>query len=237
MNFPKLGYKVRPAGAHKSDFLFDGKLAGEDPDVAYYAAIIVVDTVEDKRRRRLIASVGWRRKQCDDRVQKLADADACLCADAETVLLFDAQDVLDFLGGDFRLGRRQVNLVDYADKLRPDRRGQIRVGHGLGLNALAGVDDEKRPLAGRKGPRDLVMKIHVARRIDQVQHIVFAVVLVVHRYSRGLYCDAALPLDVHIVEQLVFFLTVAHRAGNLHYAVGQRALAVVDMRYYRKISY
>ena len=61
--------------------------------------------------------------------------------------------------------------------------------------------------------------------------------LIVHRYRRRLYRDPALPLDIHIIEQLVFLLTVAYRAGQLHYPVRQRAFAVVNMRYYRKISY
>ena len=76
------------------------------------------------------------------------------------------------------------------------------------------------------------MKIDMARRVDEIQHIGFAGVLVIHRYRRGLDCDAALSLDIHIVEKLVLRLTVAHQAGDFHYAVGQRAFAVVDMRNY-----
>jgi hypothetical protein len=81
------------------------------------------------------------------------------------------------------------------------------------------------------------MEVHVTGGIDEVEHIVLALVMVVHRYSRGLYGDAAFTLDIHIVEELVFLLTVAYGTGDFQYAVGQRAFTVVDMRDYRKISY
>jgi hypothetical protein len=81
------------------------------------------------------------------------------------------------------------------------------------------------------------MEIHVAGRVDEVEHIVLAIVQVIHRYGRGLDCYAAFPLDIHIVQELVLLLAVAYGAGYFHYAVGQRAFAVVNMRYYRKISY
>ena len=73
------------------------------------------------------------------------------------------------------------------------------------------------------------MKIDVARRVDEIEHIGFAGVLVIHRYRGGLDCDASLTLDIHIVEKLVLLLAVAHQTGDFHYAVGQRAFAVVDM--------
>ena len=48
--------------------------------------------------------------------------------------------------------------------------------------------------------------------------------------------DAALALEVHGVEDLRLHLARLQRAGELEEAVGQRRLAVVDVRDDRKIT-
>jgi hypothetical protein len=62
-------------------------------------------------------------------------------------------------------------------------------------------------------------------------------VLVVEGDGRSFYGDASLSLKFHIVENLVLFFTFIDRSGKLQYSVGERAFTVVDMRYYREISY
>ena len=42
--------------------------------------------------------------------------------------------------------------------------------------------------------------------------------------------DAALALEIHRVEDLRFHLARLQRAGHLEKAIGQRRLAVVDVR-------
>ncbi len=57
--------------------------------------------------------------------------------------------------------------------------------------------------------------------------------------STGLKLDsnAALALDIHIVKQLTFHIALTDRSRLFNQTVGKRALAVVDMGYYRKVSY
>ena len=81
------------------------------------------------------------------------------------------------------------------------------------------------------------MKIHMPGSIDKVQHIGLALVPVIHRNRRGLDGYSSFTLEIHIVKKLFGLLTVRNRAGQLEHTVGQRALAVVNMRYNRKISY
>ena len=52
---------------------------------------------------------------------------------------------------------------------------QISVGQRLGLHTLGSIDDKERALAGLEAPRNLVGEIYVARRVDQVQLVVIAV--------------------------------------------------------------
>ena len=52
----------------------------------------------------------------------------------------------------------------------------------------------------------------------------------------GLDGDAALALQVHGVEHLLHHFALRERAGDFEQAVGQRRLAVVDVRNDREIA-
>jgi len=53
----------------------------------------------------------------------------------------------------------------------------------------------------------------------------------------GLDRDAAFSLQVEIVEHLRTHLQWGNRAGQLQKPIGQRRLAMIDMRYDGEISY
>jgi hypothetical protein len=76
------------------------------------------------------------------------------------------------------------------------------------------------------------MEIDMSRGVDQIQHICFALVTVIHRYRRGLYGYSPFALEIHVVKILIDLLTVGNRAGQLEHSVGQGALAVINMCYY-----
>jgi hypothetical protein len=123
-----------------------------------------------------------------------------------------------------------ADLVEYRQHLEALVDGRHAVGHALCLDALRGVNHEKRALAGRKRPRDLVGKIHVAGRVDEVQLVGPAVRRgVVERHTLGLDRNAALPLEIHRVEHLRAHLAFRQPATKLDKPVRQRRLAVVDM--------
>jgi hypothetical protein len=72
----------------------------------------------------------------------------------------------------------------------------------------------------------------VAGRVDQVEHVLLPVGRApAHARRLGLDRDAALALDVHLVEELVAPLARLEGAGDVEQAVGERALAVVDVRH------
>ena len=77
----------------------------------------------------------------------------------------------------------------------------------------------------------------MAGRVDQVEDIVLAVVrLVVQAHGLGLDGDAALALDIHIVEHLLGHLALGKAARRLDQTIGQRRFAVVDMGHDREIA-
>ena len=114
---------------------------------------------------------------------------------------------------------------------------QIGVGERLRFDALRGIDHEQRAFTRLQAARNLVGEVDVARRVDQVELILLAVLrLVIQPNSMGLDRDAALALQVHRVENLLHHFALRQGPGVLEQAVGKRRLAVVDMRDDREIS-
>jgi hypothetical protein len=77
----------------------------------------------------------------------------------------------------------------------------------------------------------------VPRRVDEVQLVGVPVArLVQHADRLRLDRDAALALELHRVQDLRAHGARIHRAGHLEDAVGQRRLAVVDVRDDREVA-
>jgi hypothetical protein len=72
----------------------------------------------------------------------------------------------------------------------------------------------------------------VARRVDQVE----LVALPLHAHGLSLDRDPALPLEVHRIEDLLAHLTSGDGLRHLEDAVGERRLAVVDVRDDREVA-
>ena len=77
----------------------------------------------------------------------------------------------------------------------------------------------------------------MSRSVDKIEHVGGAVESVFHLYGVALDGDAALTLEVHIVEHLGLQILGRHCVGVFKQAVGKGAFAVVDVRYDAKISY
>ena len=72
----------------------------------------------------------------------------------------------------------------------------------------------------------------MAGRVDQVQ----LVALPHHAHGLGLDRDPALALEIHRVEQLLAHVALGDGVGELEDAVGERRLAVVDVRDDREVA-
>ena len=113
----------------------------------------------------------------------------------------------------------------------------IDIGQRLRLDALAGIDHQKRSLTGRQRARHLIAEIDMARRVHQVQDVILAVIGgVVQPHRLCLDGDPALALDIHIVEDLLGHLALGQPSAHLNQAVGDGRLAMVDMRDNREIA-
>ena len=185
------------------------------------AAIGVEPRVKDEGLERRIGIAFGRGEPVHDRLQHLVDALACFGAHGDSVGSIQSDSLLDVLLGAQNVGRGQVDLVDHGNDFEAVMDGQVGVGEGLRFHALARVDHQQRALAGGQRARDLIAEVHVARRINQIELVDVAVArLVHHAHGMGLDGDAALPLEVHIVEDLGLHLALG-RLSRLAPAAGR----------------
>ena len=169
------------------------------------------------------------RDAIDDRPEYVGHALARLGADRQDLGRVDAQRMHDLFLDLFRPCRLHVDLVQHRHDGQVVTHGEEGVGHGLSLNSLRRIDQQDRPLAGRQAARNLIMKVHVAGSVDQVQFIHLAVERVIDRHGPGLDGNPTLALEIHVIEQLLAKLALRDRTGLQQQLVGQRALAVVDV--------
>ena len=132
---------------------------------------------------------------------------------------------------------RQVDLVEHGDDLEVVVDRQVRVGDRLRLDPLRGVDEQHGAFAGRQAARDLVGEVDVAGRVDEVELVGLPVTgRVGDAHRLALDGDAALALQVHLVEQLLLHVACRDRTRTFEDAIGQRRLAVVDVGDDREVA-
>ena len=104
------------------------------------------------------------------------------------------------------------------------------VGHGLGLHALGGIDQQHGALTSGQRTRNLVREVHVTGRIHQVDLVQISILgRVGHGDRMALDGDAALLFQIHRVEVLLGEHALRHRVGVFQQAVGQRGFAMIDV--------
>ena len=218
------------SGGHHAHRLAPADGALLDAEQHHHAYIGVVLAVEDQRLKGGVGVAVGGGHVADHVLQHRLHVKSQLGGDLRRVHGGQADDVLHLLLGLHGIGGRQIDLVEYGQDLQLVLHGQIGVSQGLGLHPLSGVHHQHSALAGGQGPGDLIVEVHMARGIDQVQSINFAVLSLVKKMDgTGLDGDAPLPFQVHIVQDLVFHLPLRHGVAQLQQPVRQRGLAVVNM--------
>ena len=194
------------------------------------AAVVVIEGVEDQRLQGRAFVARGRGNVLDDGLQHVPAVFARLGGDERRLGSVQPDHVLDFLFHFFGPCGGQVNLVDDGNGLQIVLQRHVDVGQRLRLDALRGVHHQQCALAGRQRAADLIAEVHVAGGVDEVEGVGLAVQRrVLHAHGLGLDGDAALALQLHGVENLLDHLALFKNTRHLQQAVGQRALAVVDV--------
>ena len=140
-----------------------------------------------------------------------------------------AQQVAHLIRHHLHLRAFHVDLVQDGNDFQPVIDGQIKVGNGLGLNALRCIHHQQGTLARSNRPGYLIRKIHVSGGIDEIQEVFLPVAGIFHLNRMALDGDALLLLQVHVVQNLVFHVALRKGSRQFQKPVGQRAFTVVDM--------
>jgi len=221
--------EFRPAGHHPDHIsLMDSTLL--DADIDDHAFVGVIIRVKNQRLQRLLRITLRRRNVVDNVLQNCFDVEAQLGRNSRGVHRRNPYYVLNFLCRFFRFGARQIDLVDDRDDLQPGVRRKIGVRQGLSLDPLGGVHHQNRALTGSQRAGNLVVEVHMAGGINQVEQIILPVLRVINqRYGVSLDRDSALPFQIHIVEELIGHIAQRNRLGFFQNPVCQSGFSVVNM--------
>ena len=222
--------RIGSARRHHSYRVARAHGAVHDADIADDAAIVVVNGVEDQRLQRRAFAPPRRGDASDDLLQNVPDADAFLGAAAHGLRSVDADHVFDLAADFLRARRGQIDFVQNREHRQIVIDRLVSVRQRLRLDSLRGIHDKQRAFAGRQRARHFVAEIDVPRRVDQVQHVRLPVGgTVIHAHGHGFDGDAPLPLDRHVVEDLLLHVPFGDRSRRFQQPVSDRGLAVVDM--------
>ena len=202
-----------------------------DPAEDNDASVGVVQGIEDQRLERCLAVARRRGELLNDLLQDILHIQACFSRYPRAVGTVKPDDVLDFLRGPLRVRTRQVDLVDHREDLQIVIKRKVDIAECLRFDSLRTVHHKNRSVAGGKRPGDLVVKIHMTWCIDQVEDVFLPVLRMVDRTDGlGLDRDTPLPLNVHIIQDLILHLTLRQDPRLFNDPVCERAFSVIDMR-------
>ena len=114
---------------------------------------------------------------------------------------------------------------------------EVQIRERLRFDALRRIDDEDGAFARGKRARHFVREIDMPGRIDQIEFVLNTVFRAIkHPHRFGFDRDALFTFQVHLVHHLLDHIAFGDRASKFEQAVGQRRLAVIDMRDNAKIA-
>ena len=217
---------------HQADPVASGERAVHHADVRDDAFVRVVVRVEDERAQRGVRIPRRRGDALDDRVEELLHARAGLPRGEQDLVLAEAERRAELLAHDVEVDVRKVDLIDDGYDLEALLHGEICVRERLGLDPLRRVDEQHCAFACRERAAHLVREVNVTRRVDQIQLVISPG----HPDRTRLDRDPVLALQLHRVEELLAHLPERHGAGRFEKPVGERRLAVIDMRDHAKVA-
>ncbi len=218
---------------HRAQRLARREAAVDDAHEGDDAAVLVVRRVEDERSRGRVRVAGRRRDPLDDRVEDLGNAvprSSRRCA--ARVRRSSPRRSAELARRAVRVGLRKVDLVRGGDDLEVPVDREVRIRERLRLDSLRRVDDEQRALAGLERARHLVREVDVAGGVDEVELVAppatrTACALIVMPRSRSSSIESRSCSRISRSDD---------RAGQLEDAIGERRLAVVDVRDDREVA-
>ena len=89
---------------------------------------------------------------------------------------------------------------------------KVGVRQCLRLDSLRRIHHKNGSLACCKRAGHFIVKVHMTRRVDQIEVIVLTVLRMIGQIDGARFNgDPAFPLNIHVVQQLIFHITKRHR--------------------------
>ena len=109
-------------------------------------------------------------------------------------------------------------------------KSQIDICQCLSFNSLSSIYHKDGSVTGRKASGNLIVKIHMSRRIDQVKNIFFSVLCFINNPDcLRLNSNPSFSFQIHIVQDLRLHFSLCQKSGLLNNTVGKCGLAMVYM--------
>lgn len=171
----------------------------KDTNKANDTSEIVIPRIHQEHLQRLLLIANRRRNVINHSRQNRRNTLPRLRAQQDGSLGIQLEAILQLFQHPGHIGRIHIDLVDHGHESQVLRKGEVEVGHGLGLDALRGVDEEEGAAAAGVGAGDFGTEVDVAGRVDEVEEVVFAFVLPDHGAGLGFDGDASLTFDVEFI--------------------------------------
>ncbi|CRH92299.1 Uncharacterised protein [Chlamydia trachomatis] len=131
----------------------------------------------------------------------------------------------------------QVNFIDNWQDFQVIIQGQVNICQSLGFNSLCRINDQNSSFTGGQRTRNFIGKVHVSRRVNQVENVGFAVIsLVIKLNSIELDGDTTLALQIHRVQELSLHFTAGNCLGLLQNTVSKCGFSMVNMSNNREVT-
>jgi len=226
---------IFPAGGKEADAVTLAEFAVHEPHQHHHAAIHVKIGIKDQGLGRSVFLSNRRRQHFHHLVQQLVDPDSGLGAHLGDFFGKAAQNVRQIVLRAFNISFGEVDLVDRRQQFKVVFQRQIEVAHRLGFDALRSIHQQDGTFAGRQSAGNLIAEIHMPGRVDQIEHIVLALVVVDHADGVALDGDAFFAFEVHAVQHLGH-IHLAHHVGGFQKTICQSGFAVVDVGHDAEIA-
>ena len=228
-----------PAGGPEDPEKWQEFLEFNNSDAAEHdhTLVRIVDGVKDQCLQRIVRAAARSRNFLHDGLQHFPDADTVLRGNKRCILRLYADHIFNLILYPLRIGAWKVDLINNRKHVQIVIQRQIDICKCLRLNALGCIHHKDPPVAGCQGTAHLIVKIHMARRVYQVENILISILrLIDDAHGLGLDRNTPLPLQFHIVQYLCLHLTACQKPCLLDDPIRQRGLTVIYVGNDTKIS-
>ena len=234
---PHLYDFLHRSGSHHFDPASPADFSVHNPHGNNDSFIGIIDRIKDQRLQRRVPVSLRRRNLADNGLQNLIHMLPCLCGNLRSILRLNPDNVLNLVNHSLRIRAGQVNFIDNRDNFQIIIQCQIDITQCLRLHSLRGVYHQHCAVAGRQAAGNFIIKINMSGSIYHIQNILLSVLRIIDNPAcLRLNGNAALPLQLHIIENLALHFPACQQPRHLYNPVRQRGFSVVNMGYDTEIS-